>query len=132
MKLQLPLALLAAAAGGTAAGARVPPAAFEASGTAPGWQLSVSERFVGISFGPEGLPAGTTGESYLIPGIRHTRAEGMLSWQAGKGVMTISVEARPGNCAGADGTALSHHVTVRFRERILEGCGSVPAQRKRR
>jgi uncharacterized membrane protein len=130
MKAYLPIIFLVAFAG-AGADARMPSPAFEASGSNPGWELTVLDTGVAIGFGPDGLPAGVNGQSYLIGHMQHREAGGTLYWSAGADRMAISVEARAGDCTDARGAVRSHHVTVRFMDRTLEGCGSVPAPRKR-
>ncbi|MEA3049571.1 MAG: hypothetical protein QOG84_1407 [Sphingomonadales bacterium] len=131
MKMPIALFLIAVCAAAPAA-ARPPLPAFQASSTGPAWQLEVFESDLAISFGPDGSPPGTTGEAYLLGGVRHRDEGGILYWDAAKDAMALSVEARAGACTDAAGAAGAYRVTVRFRQRTLEGCGSVPAPRKHR
>jgi uncharacterized membrane protein len=132
MKIALALTLLTAFGAG-AAEARRPPA-FQASGASPGWQLMVRDDSMILTFGPDGMPPGVAGQSYLTGGVRRQppAQDGALGWQAGKDAILIVVEARPANCTDAAGKVGAYRVTVRFQDRTLEGCGAVPAARKRR
>ncbi|HEX8448620.1 MAG TPA: hypothetical protein VF652_03415 [Allosphingosinicella sp.] len=128
MKIPLALTFVAAFAAGAAEAARPP--LFEASGSSPGWQLRVREDGMILAFGPDGVGQGVAGQAYMSGGLRKRppREYGMLGWESGKIVM----EARPGECTNAAGKVLPYRVTVKFEDRTLEGCGSVPAPRKRR
>ncbi len=132
MKIPLALTLVVACAAG-AAEARRPPA-FEASGSSPGWQLTVMDDAMILSFGPDGIRPGVTGEDNLIGGVRKRprQEDGALGWEAGKKATLMVVEARLGDCVAAAGKVLAYRVTVHFENRTPEGCGSVPAPRNRR
>ena len=132
MKIQLALTLAAAFAAGAAEAA--PRSAFEASGSSPGWRLIVSEDGIILALGPDGLRPGVAGEEYLTGGLRTRppQEDGTLAWESGKKANLTVVEARPGACTDASGKVLPYRVTVKFEDRTLEGCGSVPAPRKRR
>ena len=136
--MRIPLALtlaltLALACAAGAAEARRPPA-FEASGSGPGWRLIVRDESIILAFGPEGMSPGVAGQAYLTGGVRKRPGleAGALGWEAGKDANLVVVDARPGNCTDSAGKVLPYRVTVRFQDRTLEGCGSVPAPRKRR
>lgn len=128
--MRIPIALtLALAFAAGAAEARRPPA-FEASGSNPGWALRVSDDGMILAFQPDGTNPGVASQAYMSGGLRQRppREDGTLGWESGK----IVVEAIPGDCTGAGGKVLPYRTTVRFEDRTLEGCGSVPVPRKRR
>ena len=95
---------------------------YSALGHEPFWLVTIGRDKIVLTSGPDrGGGARLSGHTYR--GVESSFADGIKRWGSADGTAVISVEARPGPCAGARGARYEDQVRVRLSGREMHGCG---------
>ncbi len=96
---------------------------YTALGHDPFWLVTIGDDRIVLTLGPEGGRADGALDSYAFPRVLPREENSVTRWESADGTSVITVEARPGPCAGSSGRRYADVVHVMLSGRELKGCG---------